>query len=108
MPEGNLLHHDKLLVSYKLIKFDDGKIAFFKLMIIVVVFLHILYRHPQHIDRPTFQKLCEFLQVSESGRLLKWSVRERAVDMPNALRLGTQLKLGAELHKDLQNVYKTS
>ena len=65
-------------------------------------------RHPQTIDRPTFQKLCELLQVSESSRLLKWSVRERAVDTPNALRLGAQLKLGAELHKDLQNVYKTS
>ena len=107
MPEGNLLYHDKLLVSYKPIKFDDRKIAFFKLIVVVVVFSpH--PRHPQHIDRPTFQKLCELLQVSESSRLLKWSVRERAVDTSNALRLGAQLKLGAELHKDLQNAYKTS
>ena len=52
MPEGNLLYHDKLLVSYKPIKFDDRKIAFFKLMIIVVVFLHILGTLSTLTDRP--------------------------------------------------------
>ena len=64
-------------------------------------------RHPQSTERPTFQRICELLQAPESS-LLKWSVRERAVDTPNALKLGAQLKLGAKLHKDLQNVYKTS
>lgn len=60
--------------------------------------------NPDHSKRPTFSKICSYIDQSESI-LLHWSEMDLSIS-PLAHVLGVPLDEGKGLYKDLQGVYK--
>ena len=67
--------------------------------------LTILFRNPEPIERPVFNKLMTAFLINPS-LLLKWSARDRSVS-PQASMLGAPLEEGKGLYTNLQFKYKS-
>lgn len=61
------------------------------------------HRNPKSSDRPTFDDAMRYL-LSPKDKLLKWSVREKAVHL-SSCHLGADLEVAENLHKDLRELY---
>ena len=66
--------------------------------------LTILFRNPEPIERPVFNKLMTAFLINPS-LLLKWTVRDRSVSQ--ASMLGAPLEEGKGLYTNLQFKYKS-
>ena len=71
---------------------------------VVYLPLTILFRNPEPIERPVFNKLMTAFLINPS-LLLKWTVRDRSVSQ--ASMLGAPLEEGKGLYTNLQFKYKS-
>ena len=65
--------------------------------------LHLLYRHPEASDRPSFSAIVDYLSKSDSS-LTACQEKDQG-NPPDAYILGKPLGAGSSLYHDLQEAY---